>query len=255
MTGSLDGKFALVTGGSRGIGRAIALRLAEDGCAIVAFTYHSDAASAQATARLVEGAGASAIPLPARLEEPTAVDELFTALDRELAARTGGTGFDILVNNAGAGGPGTLETETVESFERTIAVNLRAPFFVTQAAAGRLRDGGRIVNISSVYSTKPSPQAAAYSIAKAGVNTLTELAAAQLGGRGITVNTVAPGWMATDANAPLRRDPALAEQVAGFTAAGRMAEPADVAGVVAMFASPEAAWLTGQYVNAHGRYR
>jgi 3-oxoacyl-[acyl-carrier protein] reductase len=252
MTGPLTGKIALVTGGSRGIGRAIALRLAQDGCAIVAFTYHSDPADA---ARRIEDAGAAAIALPARFEDPGAVETLFAELDRELTARTGGPGFDILVNNAGAGGPGTLETETAATFDHSIAVNLRAPFFVTQAAAGRLRDGGRVINISSVYSTRPSAQAAAYSIAKAGLNTLTELAATTLGPRGITVNAVAPGWTATDANADARRDPALGARVAAFTAAGRMAEPSDVAGVVALFAAPEGAWLTAQYVDAHGRYR
>jgi 3-oxoacyl-[acyl-carrier protein] reductase len=255
MTASLDGKIALVTGGSRGIGRAIARRLAEDGCAIVAFTYHSSAAAADATAADINQAGAVPIPIQARLEDPDAVGALFAQLDAELSARTGGTGFDILVNNAGAAGAGTVITSTPETFDEAIAVNLRAPFFVTQAAATRLRDGGRVINISSVYSTRPSPGAAAYSIAKAGLNTLTELSAATLGPRGITVNAVAPGWTATDANATLRQDPALADQVAGFTVAARMAEPADVAGVVAMFAAPEGAWLTAQYVNAHGRYR
>lgn len=255
MTGSLDGKIALVTGGSRGIGRGVALRLAQDGCAIVAFTYHSDADSARATARQVEKAGATAVPIRARLEESSAVDDLFAALDAELTSRTGDTRFDILVNNVGAGSAGSLADETVPGFDRTIAVNLRAPFFVTQAAAPRLRDGGRVVNISSVFSTRPSPRAAVYSMAKAALNTLTEIAATELGPRGITVNAVAPGWTATDANAEMRRDPALAEQVAAVTAAGRMAEPADVAGVVAMFAAPEGAWLTAQYVNAHGRYR
>jgi 3-oxoacyl-[acyl-carrier protein] reductase len=252
---SLNGKIALVTGGSRGIGRGIALRLARDGCAIVAITYHSDADSAQATAAQIEKAGAAAIRIRARLEDPADIDALFAALDAQLTERTGSTGFDILVNNAGTGGAGTLSTETRETFDHSIAVNLRAPFLVTQAAATRLRDGGRIINISSVYSTRPSKQAVAYSITKAGVNALTEIAAAELGPRGITVNAVAPGWTATDANAESRKDPALAEQVAGFTVAGRMAQPADVAGVVSMFAAPEGAWLTAQYVNAHGRFQ
>jgi NAD(P)-dependent dehydrogenase (short-subunit alcohol dehydrogenase family) len=255
MTGRLNGKIALVTGGSRGIGRGIALRLAEDGCAVVAFTYHSDEAAAQATAASLEKIGAVAVPIRAQLEDPADIDALFAALDASLTDLAGGPNFDILVNNAGTGGWGTLTTETAEAFDRSMAVNARAPFLVTRAAAPRLRDGGRIINISSVFSTRPSTQAVAYSMAKAAVNTLTTIAAAELGPRGITVNTVAPGWTATDANARARQDPALAEQVAGFTVAGRMAEPADVAGVVAMFAAPEGAWLTAQYVDAHGRYQ
>ena len=255
MTKNLNGKIALVTGGSRGIGRAIALRLAQDGCAIVALTYHSDEASARDTAAAIETIGAVAVPIRARLEDPAEIDALFATLDTALTDLAGGPSFDILVNNAGTGGWSTLATETAEAFDRSIAVNARAPFLVTQAADPRLRNGGRIINISSVFSTRPSAQALAYSMAKAAVNALTTITAAELGPRGITVNAVAPGWTATAANAAARQDPAVAEQVAGFTVAGRMAEPADVAGVVAMFAAPEGAWLTAQYVDAHGRFR
>ena len=150
------------------------------------------------------------------------------------------------------GGWGTLAST---AFDRMIAVTVRAPFLITQAAASRLRDGGRVINISSVFAARPSPQALAYSMAKAAVNAMTQAAAAEFGERGVTVNAIAPGWTATDANAAARDDPALVAQLAKDTAPGRMAEPADidgVAGVVSLFASPEGTWLTGQYVEANG---
>jgi NAD(P)-dependent dehydrogenase (short-subunit alcohol dehydrogenase family) len=112
-----------------------------------------------------------------------------------------------------------------------------------------------VINISSVFAARPSPQALAYSMAKAAVNAMTQAAAAEFGERGITVNAIAPGWTATDASAAARDDPALVAQLAKDTAAGRMAEPADVAGVVSLFASPEGTWLTGQDVEANGRFR
>ena len=159
------------------------------------------------------------------------------------------------MNNAGAAGQDTLASSVPGTFDRIIAVNARAPFFVTQAAASRLRDGGRMINISSVYSTRPSKLAPVYSMAKAAVNSMTQTVAAELGERGITVNANAPGWTVTDANAEARKDPALVAQVGKDTVLGRMAEPPDITGVVSLFASPDAAWLTGQYVDANGRFR
>ena len=255
MAGRLDGRIALVTGGSRGIGRGIAVRLAQEGSAVVAFTYHSDEAAAKESAARIEAAGATAVAIRARLERAEEVGALFRTLDEELTALTGGTGLDILVNNAGSAGQGTLTTTSPEMFDEIVAVNARAPFFMLQEASTRLRDGGRVINISSAFSTRPSPATPVYSMAKAAVNALTTIAAAEFGERGITVNTVSPGWTATDANAAARRNEELIASVARDTAGGRIAEPADIAGVVAMFASAEGTWLTGQYVEANGRFR
>lgn len=255
MAGTLDGKIALVTGGSRGIGRGIALRLAQEGCALVAFTFHSDAAAAEESVKQIERAGATALPIRAQLERAEEAGALFRTLDRELTAKTGGPGLHILVNNAGSAGSGTLTTTTPQMFDEIIAVNTRAPFLLLQEASSRLRDGGRVINISSAFAVRPTPSAPVYSMAKAAVNALTTIAAAEFGERGITVNTVSPGWTATDANAEARRNAQLIAAVAKDTVGGRIAEPADVAAVVAMFASPEGSWLTGQHVEANGRFR
>ena len=205
-------------------------------------TYHSDRDSAQDAAAAIEKSGAAAIPIQARLEEADGAAALFAALDAELTGRTGRTELDILVNNAGTAGPATLADADPATFDRLVAVNSRAPFFVTQAAARRLRAGGRVINISSVYSTRPAAQAPVYSMTKAAVDVLTQTKRGRTRKRGITVNAVAPGWTATDANnAALRTDDAMVAGVARDTVAGRMAKPADVAGVVSLFAAPEAA--------------
>jgi NAD(P)-dependent dehydrogenase (short-subunit alcohol dehydrogenase family) len=251
----LEGKIALVTGGSRGIGRGIALRLAQDGCAAVAITYHSDKASAETSAKDIEAAGAIAVPVRARLEDPSEILALFETVDAELQRRLGTNRLDIVVNNAGSGGWDTLETSVPKTFDEIVAIHARAPFFVTQAAVSRMPKGGRIINMSSGWSKRPSGMAPVYSMAKAAVNAMTEALANELGPRGITINTVAPGWTVTDGTAGPRQDPKLVAQVEAETALGRFGQPADIAAVVSAFASDDSAWLTGQYVDASGGYR
>jgi 3-oxoacyl-[acyl-carrier protein] reductase len=230
-------KTALVTGASRGIGRAIALRLAADGMRVV--VHH--ARDADAAAAVVERAGGGAFAVRASL--PAELDALVAALPP----------FDVLVNNAGIGLPAAIEDVTPEAFEEVFAVNVRAPFFLVQRALPLLRDGGRIVNISSGATRIAMPVGIAYSMTKGALDTFTRTLAQHLGPRGITVNTVAPGVVDTDVNASWLRGNAEAEAaMAARSALGRIGHVGDIADVVSFVASEDARWVTGAWLDATG---
>jgi len=248
-----SGKVALVTGAGRGIGRAIAERLAADG-ALVAVNYVRDAqAAAEAVAAIAE-AGGEAFALQADVGRVAEVEAMFAALDAELARRGREPRLDILVNNAGIGAFGSIAETDEAAFDRTLDTNLKGPFFVTRAALGRMRAGGRVVMVSSIAATRPTPGMAAYSAAKAALNALTAAVALEAGGRGITANAVAPGWTATDLNRDLRSDRTWTEAMAAKTTLGRLGAVSDIAAVVAFLAGPDAAWVTGQVIEASGGF-
>jgi NAD(P)-dependent dehydrogenase (short-subunit alcohol dehydrogenase family) len=251
---SLEGKVAVVTGASRGIGRAIALRLARDG-ALVCVNYHSNAGAARSVVGEVESAGGEAFALQADVGSVEQLGRFFEALDAELSARRGDRRFDILVNNAGVAVVGTTATATEADFDRVFTTNVKGPFFTTQHAIPRLRDGGRVINLSSALSRRPMPQYTAYSMTKAAIDTYTVALAAELGRRGITVNTLAPGLTATDMSAGLRDDPNAERAYSAMTALGRLGKVEDIADAVALLASPDSGWVTGQYVEASGGLR
>ncbi|MEU9828378.1 SDR family NAD(P)-dependent oxidoreductase [Micromonospora chersina] len=245
MTGVLDGKVALVTGGSRGIGAAVALRLAQEG-ADVALTYERRADRAAELVEQIKAVGRRALAVPADSADPAAARG---AVDR-VAGEFGR--LDVLVNNAGVFLTGPVTELGPDEIERTIAVNVRAPFVFAQAAVGHLAEGGRIVNIgSNVAERAVFPGLALYSMSKTALLGLTRGLARELGGRGITVNLVNPGPTDTDANPA---DGPNADAIRGFTALGRYAAPAEIAAVVAFLAGPDGGYVTGATINADGGF-
>ncbi|MET7666859.1 SDR family NAD(P)-dependent oxidoreductase [Micromonospora luteifusca] len=245
MTTTLNDKVALVTGGSRGIGAGIALRLAEDG-ADVALTYRQDVERATAVVKQIEALGRRALAIQADGADPTAVRG---AVDRA-AADLGR--LDILVNNAAVFLVGGMDELDSADVEQTIAVNIRAPYVAVQAALRHLGDGGRIISIgSNVGERAVFPGLTLYSMSKTALVGMTRGLARELGPRDITVNLVNPGPTDTDANPA---DGPNAAAISGFTAVGRYARPADIAATVAHLASPEAGYVTGAVINVDGGF-
>ncbi|MFD9482792.1 SDR family oxidoreductase [Streptomyces sp. NPDC059991] len=245
--GALTGRTALVTGGSRGIGRGIAERLGRDG-ARVAVHYGSNAAAAEETVAAIEAAGGSAFALGQELGVPGDAEALWAAFDRHA------DGVDILVNNAGIGTARAFGEIEEAEYERLFAVNTKAPFFLARLGLERMRDGGRIVSISSGVSRSALlPDLMAYAMTKAALDVLTRDLARVVGSRGITVNSVAPGIVDTDVNAEwLRASDEAWAGAAAMSALGRVGTPADIADVVAFLASENGRWVTGQWVDATG---
>jgi 3-oxoacyl-[acyl-carrier protein] reductase len=240
--GVLDGKGAVVTGGSRGIGRAIVQRLVRDGAHVV-FCYLSDADAAKA---VEEATGGWAHGVRVDLGEPTGVDRLFESADARL------DGLDVLVNNAGSAvRPVLLRDLTDAEFEQLMTVNATATFRALRHAARHMRDGGRIVNVSTLNTVMHGPGIAAYAASKGAVEQLTAVAAKELGARGITVNTVSPGATDTDMLRGANTEEGLAT-MPGVTALGRLGRPEDVADVVAFLCGPDGRWMTGQNLHATG---
>ncbi|MEU7583466.1 SDR family oxidoreductase [Streptomyces sp. NPDC041068] len=249
--GNLNGKVALVTGSSRGIGRGIAERLARDG-ALVAVHYGTSEAAAQETAAAIGEAGGRAFVVGAELGVPDDVDTLVTGLEAGLRAH-GESAIDILIHNAGLNLMGRpIEVLTPEEFDRMIAVNIKAPFFLTQRLLPRLRDGGRIINISSVSTRTASAHGIGYPLTKGALEVFSHTLAKHLGPRGITVNSVSVGFTHTDMTADVMADPANLERNISLTALGRIGRVPDIADAVAFLASDDARWITGTKIDVSG---
>ncbi|MEU6873411.1 SDR family oxidoreductase [Streptomyces sp. NPDC046751] len=249
--GNLSGKVALVTGISRGIGRGIAERLARDG-ALVAVHYGSNEAAARATAATIADSGGLAFLVGAELGVPGDVDTLMAGLEAGLRAH-GESMIDILVHNAGLNIMGRpIEVLTPEEFDQMVAVNIKAPFFLTQRLLPRLRDGGRIITISSVSTRVASAHGIGYPLTKGALEVFSHTLAKHLGPRGITVNSVSVGFTHTDMTADVLADPANVERNIGLTALGRIGEVTDIADAVAFLASDDARWITGAKIDVTG---
>lgn len=247
----LKGKIALVTGASRGIGRGIALRLAQEG-AVVAVHYGKRQNEAEEVVHKIKQSGGAAFSIGADLSTLNGIHDLYAKLDEVLQERIGDIMFDILVNNAGIGQILTIEETTEESFDDVMNINVKAPFFVTQQALLRLKDGGRIINISSFVTRMASPSVFTYSMSKGAVDTLTHVLAQQLGCRNITVNAIQPGIINTEMNAGTLQDPSGQKFAAGLSTFKRWGEPEDVADIAAFLATSDSRWITGQLIDASG---
>ncbi len=249
----LKGKTALVSGGGRGIGRAIVEKLATDG-AIVAINYAGNKAAAEAALKAVEEAGGAGFLVQAKIGEEGAIEHLVETVITEFERRTGRTQLDILVNNIGGGEHATIATETEAHFDWVMSNNVRGPFFLTQALLPYLADGGRIVNISSAASRLAGVTFISYSMAKAAVEMFTRVLAKDLGKRGITVNSVAPGYCTGETNQEVEGNPELARQIEQNTLLGRFGHPTDIADIVHALIAPPGRWLTGQNIEASGGF-
>jgi NAD(P)-dependent dehydrogenase (short-subunit alcohol dehydrogenase family) len=243
----LTGRTALVTGASRGIGAAIAARLGTDGALVIAH-FGTDESGAAATVDRIERSGGTALAVRAELGVDDDVETLFAGVEAGRAGRP----LDILVNTAAAAPAGPLGATTRAEFDHLFAVNVRAPYFIVQRALPLLRDGGRVITLSSVATRMANPAQTSFAMTKGAVETMSMTLANQLGSRGITVNAVAPGATRTPANGSFFEAPGLVEQITGMTALDRLGGPDDVADVVAFLASDAARWITGQVIDASG---
>src|ERR1700730_17257476 len=243
MSKELEGKIALITGGSRGIGAAIAKRLAADG-ASVAFTYAKDASGASAVVKEIELNGGKAIAIQADATDVKAVE---AAVEKTFA--TFGR-LDVLVNNAGTAIPKLFEDTTLEEMDRVIDINIRGVFATTKAALKHLSDGGRIIMIGSAVGERAiAPGLVPYAATKAAVRMFTQALSRELGGRGITVNNVQPGPIDTDLN-PASGDWAIPQKAA--TALDRYGRADEIAAMVAFVAGPESSYITGANLTVDG---
>jgi bifunctional oxygenase/reductase len=242
-------RTALVTGASRGIGRAIARRLAADG-ALVAVHYATNSDAADEVVEEITRADGQAFAVQADFAVTGGVEQLVGAVTATLTDRTGSAGLDILVNNAGIMGGVAPDKLTVERFDQLMAVNARAPFFLVQQLLPALRDHGRIISVSSALTRMALPDEIAYAMSKAALEMIGLHFARHLGPRGITVNTVAPG--VTDNGSDMLQVPEIRDTMAKSTAFARIGEPADIADVIAFLASDHSRWITDGWLDVSG---
>lgn len=253
MSGRLSNKVALVTGGSRGIGRAVALAFAREGAALIGVHYGNNAGAAQATVSEIEALGGKAVAINANLATgKEAVDSIWEQFNAAAIAATGKPGLDILVNNAGIAPALSLALTSEAAYDELMTINVKAPFFLIQAVAEHIRDNGRIINVSTGFTRIAAPSHPVYAASKGALETLTLALAPEFGRRGITVNAVMPGVTETDMNAEWLAAPEARAGAEALSVFSRVGQAADVADVIAFLASNEARWTTGQVIDATG---
>jgi len=241
---NLTGKVALVTGASRGIGRAIALRLAQDGAAVVV-NYVGQKAQAEQVVADIQKAGGKALAVQADVSQVKAIEKLFDATIQHFGK------LDILVNNAGIILHKPLADTTEEEFDRIMGINAKGTFFACQQAARRMAEGGRIVNFSSTLTTLMMPNFSAYVASKGAIEQITHVLAKEMGPRKITVNCISPGTTDTELLGRGRTEEQN-QTYARMTALGRLGKPEDIADVLAMLVGDDGHWITGQSIRVNG---
>ena len=244
-------RIAVITGGTRGIGRAIALSLVAAGVDVV-ITYRSDRTAAMSVLEEIQKMGGTGVSLKLEVGDQTALDQFVTELSGALEKSWGKNRFDFLVNNGGFGLRSTFVETTEAEFDEMMNVHFKGVFFLTQRLLPLLADGGRIVNISTGLTRFVAPASAAYASVKGAVDVLTRHLAAELGPRGITVNSIAPGPIATDFGGGMLRIPDVQKRMAAGSALGRIGEPEDIGGAVAALLSEGNRWITAQRIEVSG---
>jgi len=244
--------LALVTGGSRGLGKSMALHLADQGVDVL-LTYRSAEAEAHAVAEAIQAKGRRAVALRLDVADSASFGAFAESVTAALRDRFGRESLDHLVNNAGVGTYAPFATTTEAQFDAMVDIHLKGTFFLTQRLLPLLADGGSILNISSGLARFSMPGYAAYAAMKGAVEVLTRYLALELGPRRIRVNTLAPGAIATDFGGGVVRDnPQVNALIAGQTALGRVGLADDIGGAVALLLAPEARWINGQRLEVSG---
>lgn len=245
-------RIAIITGGSRGLGKSMALHLADHGVDTV-FTYRAAASEAAEVVAQIEAKGRKAVALPLDVRQIGSYDAFVAEVVAKLASVWQRTDFDYLVNNAGTGLHAPFLETTEAQLDDMFATHLKSAFFLTQKLVPRMVDGGRVVNVSTGLARFAFPGYAAYATMKGGLEVLSRYMAKELGARGIAVNVLAPGAIETDFGGGVVRDvPEVNRQIASMTAMGRVGLPDDIGGALAMLLAPENRWITGQRIEASG---
>ncbi|WP_031426952.1 SDR family NAD(P)-dependent oxidoreductase [Flavimarina sp. Hel_I_48] len=245
-------KVAIITGGSRGLGKDMALSLARNGTDII-FTYHTNKKAADAVASQINDLGQKAIALQLDTSKIGGFDTFISTFTNYLKEETGYPNFDFLINNAGTALYTPFMETTEEQFDEMLNIHYKGVFFLTQKLLPLMNDGGRIVNISSGLARFSIPGSSAYASMKGALEVLTRYLARELGSRKITANVIAPGAIETDfGNGHVRDDEKTNTMIANLTALGRAGQPEDIGGVVAFLCSDDARWVNGQRIEVSG---
>lgn len=244
-------KTAIITGGSRGLGRDMALNLAKNGVDII-FSYYSNEKKANKVISEIEALGQDAAAFSFNANDYTSGQEFIEKVTTHLDKKNGNCNFDFLINNAGTGVFNLISDTTVTQFDEMMNVHLKSVYFLTQKALPFINEKGRIINISSGLTRFSLPGMSAYAVIKGAVEVFTRYLAKELGTRKITSNVIAPGAIATDFAGGSNKDKKKAALISSITALGRVGEPDDIGGIVAFLCSEKAGWINGQRIEVSG---